>query len=44
MKKENNVEQLKKQIEEFESKLDSVSEDLSVLVSEILKTINLLLI
>lgn len=37
MKKENSIEQLKKQIEEFESKLDSISEDLSVLVSEILK-------
>ncbi len=37
MKKENKVEHLQKQIEELKSKVESVSEDLSVLISEILK-------
>lgn len=37
MKKENRVEQLKEQIEELETKVERVTEDLSVLVSEILK-------
>lgn len=37
MKKENKVEQLKEYVEELETKVERVTEDLSVLVSEILK-------
>ena len=40
MKKENEVEQLNEEVKELESKLEQTTENLSVLVSEILKKDN----